>query len=527
MTNGSIELEIHQRDYNRNRRVKMRRIIVMLLFLAGITAVFAEEMIELGFCTPAVQKKTVFSWLNINTEQIPRELSITQKNYDLAVSSPVKFATSIKKYLSRSGGGQSFFSYYLSPDKPAYLLVKLRAGSDFAFLSDGEYNFMHYGWEIQGRISERLSLYSEFWAGHFSDDDQIVLQHSDIIDSWVKRVDNTIHLDNVRGKLHYRGNYFDAALGRGKYEIGSSIGGSIILSDFCNDYGYLSFDIKLGDFRFSTLHSGLTPDSTSVHLSDEFAGYRYAENKYLTLHNLSWKPSDKSHFFIGEEVIYGAQATELSYLLPYNFTRAIEHNLGDHHNVLIHAGWECFVSRKWLSYGNLLLDELRKSEIFGDWWGNKYALQLGGAFYPDKLLINRLALEFTAVRPWIYTHKSIFTKYSHSGRGLGFVEGGNLMQIAGSADWNITDRMEINCLAAFIRQGGTGNSWEINYQEAVTDIDNQKTPWFEGNPENRLKLQTVITWQPLAHHWLKLGLKNLIYNDDNNTEFYLSWLTKY
>ncbi|MDP8210856.1 MAG: hypothetical protein P9M05_08575 [Candidatus Stygibacter australis] len=501
----------------------MFRLLITIILVLGTMFPLLGQ-IDLSWNKPAVQNKLEFSWLQDTDEIIPLSIHPSSPKYDLAINGWHKFVSSLGRYISIKDDKGSFFIYHPGKGSNSYLQVKLRAGVDYSVISDSSYSFSHYGWDMQGRIGKRLYFYSQFWTGHFSEQSVLVRDNSPLIDSWVKYQDDMMYLDNIRGKLLYSGKYLDAALGRGKYEIGSNIAGSIILDDSCNDYGYFNFDLKLGDFRFSVLNASLTADSSSVNDSEYYEDYQYNEDKYLTIHKLDWKPSDKLHLFMGEEVIYGSHSVEASYLLPFNFIRAAEHNLGDHDNVMIFAGWEWMCHQNFLTYGNLVLDELRKSEIAGDWWGNKYAVQVGDSF---NLGAHRLTLEFTAVRPWLYTHKSIFTRYSHDKKGLGFPEGSNLMQIATALDLQISSRLKLNSIAAFIRQGERGNNWSLNYQDEITDIDNEETKWFEGNPQNRYKLQGVITWQPLAHHWLKLGVDAELKTDDNSTELYFSWLTRY
>lgn len=499
----------------------MRRFLLLFLLLC-IYCLLPAEMLDLSWNSPSLGKLITKSWLLENNEEIPSEVS-SQPGYNLAISSVDKFKQSLINYFSYKDNEANFFCYQ-PQDNKGFLQVNLRTGADFAS-ADSSYHFLHYGWQLCGRVTDRISFYSEFWTGHFSDDNMMT-RNSPLIDCWKKVQDGTIYLDNLRGKLLYSSDALAFGLGRGRYQTGSSITGSIILADNCNDYGYWHLDLHLGDFTFSTMNVSLTADESSYNEIDTTAEYSYHENKRLTIHNLSWTPVDSWKLFIGEEVIYGVRGTDLSYLVPVNFIRAIEHNLGDKDNVMIYAGWEYRAAAN-LFYGNMLLDELRKSEIFGDWWGNKYALQIGDALYLGNKQETMLTLEFTAVRPWLYTHKSYLTRYSHDNKGLGFPEGSNLMQIAIAAKHDFCERLNCAVTASFIRQGNTGNSWEMNYTEYIEDTYNEETKWFAGNPENRIKLQGIINWQPLAHHWLKLGAESIIYDNDTQTELYFSWLTRY
>lgn len=499
----------------------MKRLILIFIILVLFSGLSAKE-INLSWNIPELQRSAYRSWLMENKETIPDSLSLRSDHYDAAISSPSKFIDSFKRYVALDDVQSSFFAY--KPQKGCrYLQLNLQAGTELAS-TDSSYYFLHYGWQIKGRLSENLSFYSQFWTGHFNNDNQQVLS-SPLVDTWIKQQDDQVYLDNLRGKILYEDTVIKAGLGRGKYQIGSGISGSVILSDFCNDYGYWHFDLKLGDFCFSTLNASLTADSSS-YLLDSGNDFRYNENKFLTVHDLSWQSANGIKLFVGEEVIYGARNTDLSYLLPVNFIRAIEHNLGDNDNVMIYAGGE-WKSGKNLLYANFVLDELRKSEIFGNWWGNKYGIQLGNAVYLAKDKKDHLGVEFTAIRPWLYTHKSYLTRFSHDNRGLGFPEGSNLIQAALDLAYSVTPKLKINSICAFIRQGETGNSYELDYEKEIDDIQNEETQWLAGNPQNRWKLDCIISWQPLAHHWLKTGITSHITDNNTENEFYLSWLTKY
>ncbi|MCK5052512.1 MAG: hypothetical protein KAS53_12375, partial [Candidatus Cloacimonetes bacterium] len=317
--------------------------------------------------------------------------------------------------------------------------------------------------------------------------------------------------------------YGSLTIGRGTHIIGNNIGGSVILHDACNDYGYFSGKLDLKKFSISLMHGTLIPDSTNVNDLGELI-YNDYNDKYIAVKKLDWKPNSKFHFFAGEEVVYGGRSIDPSYLLPQTFLRATEHNLRDRDNVLIFGGVNLKPSAASTFYLNFIFDELSKSKIFTDWWGNKYAIQLGKSYLFNKKKNTRFTLEFTAIRPWMYTHKILHNKYSHDGIGLGFLDGSNLIQIAGELNHGLFKCLTVNIHSSFTKQGSLGNDFSINYETRPDD----SAYWLEGENTEKFEIRTVLKWQPLTHHRILFGhLATIIDNHDFEHQLSISYQASY
>jgi len=77
-------------------------------------------------------------------------------------------------------------------------------------------------------------------------------------------------------------------------------------------------------------------------------------------------------------------------------------------------------------YGTFLIDELWTKKLFTDWWGNKHGFQ-AGTHITDPFGISNLALrlEYSAIMPWVYTHKYNVNRYINDGLSLGHWVGPN------------------------------------------------------------------------------------------------------
>jgi len=182
----------------------------------------------------------------------------------------------------------------------------------------------------------------------------------------------------------------------------------------------------------------------------------------------------------------------------------------------------------YLIYSNFILDEMKKSEIFSNWWGNKYAFQVGSSFTFDQENNGMLSLEFTAIRPWLYTHNILENKFSHYDISLGFPKGSNLIQYTAEFNFNILKNLNINANIYYTRQGSVGNSFNMNYNSRPSN----KADWLEGEISDTFSFTPVITWEVIAHHRIKAGISldmELLKHqeDEKNTEFYLSYQAIY
>ena len=221
-------------------------------------------------------------------------------------------------------------------------------------------SFIYKGLFIRANLLPNLTTNAYWWSGHFTGEDNDV-RALPIIDSWYKK-DSKIYLDNLAANINLTTQYGDLSLGRDRFQIGNSISGSIILQDNCNEYGYFNYSVQLGTIGLDFLHASLIPDSVNS-VSNKL------EEKYLSLHRVTWTPTPKISFFAGEEVIYASRGVDASYILPNTFMRISEHNLRNRDNVLIFAGSDWKITSNHEIYLNVLFDELSKGKIFTSWWG--------------------------------------------------------------------------------------------------------------------------------------------------------------
>ncbi|MCF7792364.1 MAG: hypothetical protein K9N09_00025 [Candidatus Cloacimonetes bacterium] len=509
-----------------NRYFVLSFLLVIFVSLSlnsqGISYKPTNESYDLNWEKPDLRSQTHQSILYEHSEEFNYFEAVNDSSY-FALTNSSTFKNAVVKLFTEKRNNSRFYfrkkqfpNYFDEKPLTTKLEVKLYCGNDFAGNDEDRYFFPYYGFNLNGYLTRRFLFYADFWSGHYFGDRDFAEQ-AELINSWTQNSDDgkQIFLDNARGKmLYYPMDFWSVAIGRGKYEIGNNIGGSIILSDNCVDYGYFSTKFDFEKFYVHFLHGSLIADST-------LTGEKDYPDKYLATHKFGWKPSQKLELFWGEHVVYGAQAINPSYLIPFTYWRGTEHNLSDRDNVLIYFGTN-YTSNKSLFYFNYIFDELSFSKLTESSWMNKYAIQTGISTYLSDTI--RLTGEFTAVRPWIYTHESLHGKFSNYGRSLGFPDGTNLIQYAMECSWNIKDNLNIVTHASYTRQGSVGNNFAINYNDRPSDT----VHWLEGSITDTAKTILIVDWQPLSHHRFRTSLiSTRIAENDIEHELMLSYQVQY
>jgi hypothetical protein len=148
-------------------------------------------------------------------------------------------------------------------------------------------------------------------------------------------------------------------------------------------------------------------------------GTDYDSTSYLTGHRLQlqWK-----RFSIGayELLSYSRDRIEWLYVIPFASLFIGEHFAGDRDNVSIGMDVEYRFSNQYRVYGELFLDDLvSPTQLFSNFWGNKYASVLGieaeGLFWSN----TTWQLEYSRVEPWVYSHHTRDNQFQTLGSLLG------------------------------------------------------------------------------------------------------------
>lgn len=401
------------------------------------------------------------------------------------------------------------------------------------------------GLEVRGMIGGKIGFYSYIGENQAAYPsyvrrwirDQTVVPHEGF---WKDFKENGVDFLTARGYVSFNIiKEINAQFGYDKALIGDGYR-SMILSDFTNNYLFLKLNTKVWRLNYTNLFTKLTAQALGTATGS--SGVNRYPAKYMNLHHLSLNVTD--HFNIGlfEAVVFGtpdstgAQPYEAAYLNPIIFYRALEHQGGSIDNALVGADFHWILTRNYLFYGQLILDEFLLNEVKNrtGWWANKYGLQLGFKNV-DFLGIPNLdiQLETNEARPYTYGHSDIYTNYAHYNQPLAHPLGANFKEYIAIANYQPLNRLWLEVKAIKMKYGAdtAGSNWGGNimlpYTTREQDYDNKLG---QGVSTNVLSLGLRASYQ--LKHNLFLEIAHQTRNFDNAidgnerssiTQFSLRW----
>ena len=222
-------------------------------------------------------------------------------------------------------------------------------------------------------------------------------------------------------------------------------------------------------------------------------------------------------------LVYGGRDPELVYFLPTIFLWPVQHNMTSQaeDNILWFFEAQYLPVNGLKLYGTFMIDELRTSEVFKDWIGNRWAAQVGTYATGNMFSIpSDLRLEWTAARPWAYTHRvPIYGTYTHNGRCLGFEHGPNSQLLLLENRWWINVRNRFSISYKQLKKGlepalersddfDFGNDPNDTYAEANPDY-NYTTGWLIGNIQTTQTIKLLWEYKFSNIIALKLGFSHI------------------
>jgi len=300
---------------------------------------------------------------------------------------------------------------------------------------------------------------------------------------------------------------------------------TIILSDNVPPFGMLSWDKQISKSRFSFFHGSILPAESDTTIN----GLITNEPKYLVGHRWEVALTNKLQGAFTEMLVYGGRDPELIYFIPTIFLWPVQHNMTSQgeDNILWFFEGKYFPVNGLQFYGTFMIDELKTSEMFNDWFGNRWAAQVGTHTAGNILAYpTDLRIEWTAARPWSYTHRvPIYGTYTHNGRCLGFEHGPNSQLLLFENRWWINTRNRISMSFEQLKWGKEpvedmsnnfdfGNDTNHNYALANPDYRNS-TGWLIGDIQTTQAVRFLWEYQLSNIIGLELGFAHMKAMDES------------
>lgn len=361
---------------------------------------------------------------------------------------------------------QPDFDLHINP------VVYLGTGSD-SRLDDPVFQNTR-GVEIRGMIDRKLGFYTYFTDNQArlpSYVQEYQSQHWVVPNEGFWKTFKTGGVDflQARGYITFDPTrHVNLEIGYDRFFVGNGYR-SLILSDFAPPAFFLKGAVTVWKLNYVFTISQIKADAPATISGSRPSSSGYP-NKYTAFHHLSLNIGKKFNIGLFESIIFspsdsiGTGEFEFSYLNPVIFYRAIEQQNGSSDNVLLGMDFKWNAIRRIAVYGQLVLDEFLLENVRqgSGWWGNKWALQLGGK-YIDALGIRNLdlQLEGNIIRPYTYSHETVFGNYSSFLQSMAHPLGANLREIIGIVRYQPVPRLSLTGRLSLTKIGrdGPNENW--------------------------------------------------------------------
>lgn len=296
-------------------------------------------------------------------------------------------------------------------------------------------------------------------------------------------------------------------LGREDITFGYGYGSKLVLSGENPTLDFIKFNFDYGVIHFTSIHAS-TVGNFSYDISQRYT-------KYLALNRLKLSFKNLFDFGIGETMIYSGRGIELGYLSPLAFYKFIEMELQDRDNGTLWMDFQTNFLKKLQFQATFYLDENILSNLQElDRYTNKTAYQLN-AFWYEPFSINDLSLimEYTRIRPYVYTHRDPKNTYTAFGINLGHRIGPNADELMFRANYNLNDRIRITAEYRFSRKGknvyddngnlikNVGGDIFLSHPDIV---ENKKAKFLDGERINTSYLILGMRFEPIREFYFDI-----------------------
>ncbi len=375
------------------------------------------------------------------------------------------------------------------------------------------------GLRISGHVTDHIFFETRLRENQRRDAWPVYRQRSAPRLGYTKFNDGVYDYFLAEGMVGFRSDHFEVRFGRTRNHWGPGRT-SLLLSDYAPVYTQLQIRTTFWRVQYANLFtemSDLTP------LPDRFSGA--IPRKYGAFHRLSIDLPGRVEVGLFEAVIFAPDTTggvrtrndlALAYLNPLIFYRAVEHDLGSPDNVLLGAdvAWSALPGLR--LYGQFLLDELVVGEIGEASWRNKWGVLAGVHLVGLPLDGLSLRAEYARLRPYLYSHRSGTTSFTHYNDLLGHPAGPNAQDVALFATYRPTARLEAGLNLAYTVRGRNADS--LNYgADPLESYDTRaclqtgdclsNVPFLQGIRRNELLVEARLGYELLPNLYLEAALR--------------------
>ena len=367
------------------------------------------------------------------------------------------------------------------------------------------------GFRFHGTVFKHLGYNLSVIKGGSAGDKQVAeLIEPQVLHSfkWVEDSENIANYEFTEGYIKYSTEpaedmNISFQLGREYKTVGYGYGSKLLLSGDNPPLDFIEFDFNYGIVKFTSIH-GSTVGDFSYNMSDRYTKY-WAFNRFkLSFENLF-------DVGIGESIVYSGRGFELGYASPLAFYKFIEQSIQDRDNANLYFDLQTSFLSNLEFQATFFLDENILSNLQNlDSYKNKTAYQLGAFWYEAFTLDNlSLILEYTKIRPFVYSHVDVKNTYTAWNTNLGHPIGPNSDEILSRVAYNFTDWIRLSLDYYFIRRGENIYDEQGNLIKNVggdlnnshgSNPDNENAYFLDGIRFNNNIFQFGVRIEPIRNY---------------------------
>ena len=339
---------------------------------------------------------------------------------------------------------------------------------------------------------------------------------------------------NAVGVIGLHTRHVELRLGRDRNHWGRGQG-SLLLSDYGTVYDQAQLRATLGPVQYTYLLARF------LNATPETRTGPFRPSRYAALHRFVVQVTDALELSFYEGIIMnrdtlGVQRSSTgfdpAYLNPVTLFRGIERDLGSPDNAVLGIGGAWTPVSGARLYGQFLLDELRVSRIGDEWWGNKWGGMLGLHLARTGVPNLSARLEASRIRPYVYSHRTGTTSFTHMDDGVGHPSGPNSIDVSLFLNYEPPGAWRAFLNAAWTVRGrnATNEQGEVteNYGADPTvsfqsRVDRFGITMLQGVRQRQGLLEAAVGYEVLPHLRVMGAVRGeRVVDAERGTDYYLS-----
>ena len=355
---------------------------------------------------------------------------------------------------------------------------------------------------------------------------------------YIENIENIDNYDFTEGYLRYyteplKDISFSFQIGREKIKFGYGYRSKLILSGDHPVLDFIKMDFNYGIFSFTSLQASTVGDF-NIDRNLNFT-------KFIALNRFKLHFDNVIEFGLGENIIYSGRGIDLAYLNPFAFYKFEEMSLQDRDNGALWLDFQTHFIKNLELQGTYFLDDnpLGNLQDFSNYI-NKTGYQLGAFWYsPFSISDLSIVLEYTRIRPYVYSHTNPKNSYTAWNQILGHPIGPNSDEIFVRIAYNLNEWTRFSFDYQYIRHGEniydsqgalSFNAGGDAFVPHRTNIDPVQIEFLDGERINTNIFTIGFRFEPVRQFVFDLVFKetmkkNITYDiSDNSSYAYLKMM---